>query len=691
MSFPTRAGACAGLLACAIAAQAQSPTQPQTLREVTVTANPLGDQQPAAPVSTLSGDGLLLRRQSSLGETLNSLPGVSSTYFGPTASRPVIRGMDGDHIRILENSGAMHDASSVSYDHAVSIDPLAVDRIEVLRGPGALLYGGNAIGGVVNLVDGRIPTEPIGGVTGKAEVSGATGSRERSGSAMVEGGNDRIGLHADAFDRRNDDVRVPLSLACARSSGTTTASRLCNSDGQARGGAVGGSLFFDRGYAGLSASSSESSYGSVAEADVRLRMRSQRVAFESLVRQPLPGFESVKVQASGSRYHHTEFEDGVPGTTFRSNGDDLRIEARHAPIGPLRGLIGLQAENATFSAQGAEAFVPPSDTRQRALFLYEAWPQSWGQLTAGLRRESVDVSTPGDPVLARFAPARRSFSPTSASLGAEWNVAPAWQLTGSLGRTERAPKDYELFANGPHVATGAYEVGQATLGTERATSAEAAVQWKSGADRARVGAYQTRFSRYVALLSTGITRDASGNGAGVGVTNCGDGTSVESGCTEQVLPEFAYQAVAARFRGIEAEGNVRLLRADPVLDLEWRADLVRADNLTLGQPLPRIAPARAGATLVWTQGAWGARFGFDAYARQSRVPVGDVAVAGYTLWNAALTYKTKAGPAELMTYVRLDNLTDRLAYSATSILTQSLPGRVPLPGRSLRIGLRADF
>lgn len=590
-TFP-RAGACAGLFALACTAPfAQAQSQPSSLREVTVTANPLGDDQVAAPVSTLSGAGLVLKRQSSLGETLGSLPGVSSTYFGPVASRPVIRGLDGDRIRILENSGATRDASGLSYDHAVAIDPLAVDRIEVLRGPGALLYGGNAIGGVVNLVDGRIPREAMRGVTGRAEVSGATGASERSGSVLIEGGNDRIGLHADAYDRRNGDARVPLSLACARSSGTTVADRLCNSDGSSSGGAVGASLFFDRGYAGLSYSASDSEYGSVSEADVRLALRNRRVGFEALLKQPLPGFESVKVQGSSSRYRHTEFEDGAPGTTFRTEGEDVRIEARHAPIGPLRGLVGFQAENTRFAAQGAEAFVPPSDTRQRALFVYEAMPFSWGQLTAGVRRESVEVGTPGDPVLARFLPAQRKFSPTSASLGAEWNVTPAWQLTGSLAHTERAPKDYELFADGPHVATGAYEVGAPNLGKERANSFELALQWKDGANRARVGAYQSRFSRYVALLSTGLARDGDGNGAGVGVTDCGDGTSVESGCAAEVLPEFAYQAVAARFRGLEADGSWRLLQSASTLDLEWRADLVRGDNLAR----PALAPHRAGA------------------------------------------------------------------------------------------------
>jgi iron complex outermembrane receptor protein len=325
------------------------------------------------------------------------------------------------------------------------------------------------------------------------------------------------------------------------------------------------------------------------------------------------------------------------------------------------------------------------------LFLYEELATSWGKLTFGARTERVDVESLGDPALPRFGRARRDFRPASWSLGGLWNLAPAWQLTGTLSKTQRAPKDYELFADGPHVATGAYEVGNAALGLERSTSVDLGVQWKGGAHRFKVSAFHNRFRNYIALLSTGLARDAAGNGAGGGAADCGDGTSVESGCSEELLPELAYQPVAARLRGLEAEGSIRLLAGAQTVDLELRADVVRADNLTLGQPLPRIAPARLGATAVWASGSWGARLGFDRWARQHRVPPGEAPVAGYTLWNAALTYKARAGLADLLWYLRVDNVGNRLAYGATSILTQTSPGRVPLPGRSVRVGVRADF
>lgn len=677
-----------GAVGAAIAAVCGTATAQPTLPPVTVTANPLGSREAVSPALVLSGPELLLRSQPTLGETLQGLPGVSSTYFGPAASRPVIRGLDGDRIRVLNNSGASNDLSALSYDHAVSADPISVERIEVLRGPGALLYGGNAIGGVVNLIDNRIPREPVPGVLGRADLGWSSGNRGRNGALLVEGGNERLGLHADVFRRKQGEVRVPLSLPCAQAGVTRDAHRLCNSTADTEGGAVGGSLFFDRGYLGASTSSFASDYGAASEDEVSIGMRNRQHALQGEVRDLAGWFTAVKGRLGHTAYRHTEFDAGTPGTEFRNRGTDLRLEARHAPIGPLQGVLGLQAEANRFSAEGDEAFAPHSRTRQQALFAYEEWATGWGKWTFGARAERVEVESLGNPGVARFAPARRSFQPRSAAAGVLWNLAPAWQLTGQLARSERAPRDYELFANGPHLATAAYEVGNPDLGKERSVHAEAGVQWKRGADLVRLGAFHARFSSYLALLGTGGMRDAEGN---AGVTDCGDGTSVESGCAAAVLAEFAYRSIPARSSGLEANGNVRLLEGAAPVDLEWRADAVRATNPDNGQALPRIPPVRLGATLVHTRGPWSARVGFDHNARQDRVPLGEQATAACTLWNAALSYRMKAGPAQLLWYLRLDNAGNRLAYSATSILTQTAPGRVPLPGRSLRLGVQANF
>ncbi|MES2531772.1 MAG: TonB-dependent receptor [Pseudomonadota bacterium] len=667
---------------------AQSDAAAPSLKEVTVTGNPLGATELIAPTDKLQGDALLLRSDSTLGETLNNMPGVSSSYFGPNASRPIIRGQDGDRIRILQNGGTAPDASALSYDHAVPVDALVTERIEVLRGPSALQYGGSAVGGVVNVIDNRIPSEPLNGFGGRADLGYATGNKEKSGGVVLEGGNDRYALHVDAFDRKSDDVSVPIDLECAKPGSPGLARKICNSANSAHGGAIGGSLFFDQGWIGASASTYRSTYGTVAEDDVTIGMQSDRYALEGEWR---PGgfFTSVHAKLSHTDYRHTEYEGAEAGTTFANKSDDLRIEARHQKIGNVEGLIGFTSERSRFSADGEEAFAPHSRTQSNALFLHEELGMSWGRLSFGARTEQTKVTSfgyPDDSSITRFATGDRSFNPHSAAFGALVNVAPQWQLTSNLAYTERAPKDYELFANGPHVATAAWEVGDDTLQKERSLGLDVGAQWKSGANTARVNAYVTRFRNYIGLTATGNQLDEEGALAAPGA--------------DDTLAEYVYSGVRARFTGIEASGNLRLLGVDgfsravdgSTLDLEWRGDLVRATNTDTGEPLPRISPVRVGATLAYNNGPWGARFGFDSYAAQHRVPdEGDRATSGYTLWNTAFTYRMKAGSANLTWYARLDNLTNRLAYSATSILTTTVYPAAPLPGRSLKVGLRATF
>ena len=649
-----------------------------------------------------------MRSQSTLGETLDGTPGVSSTYFGPNASRPIIRGLDGDRIRILQNSGASIDASGLSYDHAVPSDPISMERIEVLRGPGALLYGGSAVGGVVNVIDNRIPREALfdakGGVTGKADIGLATGNSEKGGGLLLETGTDRYALHADVFKRSTGDVSVPIQLPCTRTGAPSLANKICNSAAETRGGAVGGSVFFNQGYLGASASTYRSDYGTVAEDEVTIKMKSNRYALEGELRELKGPLQSIKGQLSGSEYQHTEFDAGAPGTVFKNAGNDLRLEARHAKLGPLEGVVGLQLENSRFSADGTEAFAPYSSTRQTALFGYEELPLSWGKLSFGARTESVKVESLGNPLVARFTPASRSFNPGSYALGALWNAAPGWQLTSNLAYSARAPKDYELFADGPHIATGAYEVGNANFSTEKSTNLDIGAKWKRGANTFAVSAFVNRFRNYISQAATGVTRDAAGNGGGgVGVTDDGTGRSVESGGTSSILPEFVFQQVPARFTGLEASGTIRLLEpgqtsgqtasltAGQTLDLELRGDIVRAVNTATGQPLPRIAPVRLGATLAWAQGAWGARFGVNHVAAQNDVAPGQPTTNAYTLVNASVSYRQKVGATDLLWFAKLDNIGDRLAYSATSILTQTVPGKAPLPGRNFKLGLQANF
>lgn len=696
--FSASAVRLAVLAVSALYAQAAA-AQTQQLKEVTITGNPLGASDLIAPSAQYSGDGLLLRSKTTLGETLDGTPGVSSTYFGPNASRPIIRGQDGDRIRILNNGGALLDVSNLSYDHAVTADPISIERIEVLRGPGALQYGGSAVGGVVNVIDNRIPREALfdakGGAGGKADMGLATGNREKAAGALIEAGNNRFTVHVDAFSRETGDVAVPIDIVCNKTTGTLTEKRICNSASKANGGAVGGSLFFSQGYVGASVSSYRSNYGTVAEPNVTIGMKSDRFALEGEVRN-LGGFiQSIKGQYSQTDYAHTEFDGGTPGTLFKTKGSDLRLEARHAKLGNFDGLLGIQLDDSRFSADGDEAFAPYSQTRQNALFAYEEYKTSWGKLTFGGRLDSVKVTSFGNPnpALAKFVPGQRDFKPSSYAVGSLWNITPRWQLTGNVAYTERAPKDYELFANGPHVATRGYEVGDGALGKEKATQFDVGVAWKSAFNSFAFNAYSSNFKNYIGLVqSTGVTRNQADGEVNPVDDPANPGFSQATGADFSPLNEFRYLQTRARFTGFEASGNIRLIEGASPLDLALRADVVKATNLTTGQPLSRIPPLRLGATLRYTSGPLGANVGFDYSAVQKSVPVGDQAAAANTRFNAGVNYRVKTGPASLLWYARLDNITNKLAYSATSVLTTTaFPNAPPLPGRSLKVGLQASF
>jgi iron complex outermembrane recepter protein len=653
--FSAVAGACA---LCSAMAQ----TAPA---EIIITGNPLGQEQTTTPASAMGRSDLLERGQSTLGETLNGLPGVSSTYFGPNASRPIIRGLDGDRIRVLNNSAASADVSALSYDHAVPLDVLSTEHIEVLRGAAALQYGGSAVGGVVNVIDNRIPREALSGVSGKAQLQAGTGNAERSAAALVEAGNERWALHVDGFDRRTGDVRVPVSLACDKTGEIRYARSICNSASQSQGGAIGASTFWADGYLGASVNTYQSDYGTVAEDRVTIGMKTTRYALEGQVRH-LPGvWDSVKARVSHTDYQHTEFDNGTPGTVFANQGQDLRVEARHRALAGWQGVLGAQAESGRFSAVGDEAFAPFSRTRSRALFVHEELPTDWGQFNAGARWESVRVESLGNPALDRFEVGTRDFTPWSLAAGAAYKLSSAWALTGNAALSQRAPKDYELFANGPHLATHAWEVGNSSLGLEKSNSLDWGLDWKSGPHRMTVTAFASQFANYIGLMNT-----------------------VE---TEGGLPVQRYEGVKARFQGLEVNGRQRLWQGPSTLDLDWRADTVRATNISTGEPLPRIAPLRLGATLAYAQGPWTGKLWADWHAAQNRVPIGSVATGAYTLLNASLSYRQRLDATVLHWFVRLDNITDQLAYSATSILTSTAFGKSPLPGRSLKLGVQASF
>ena len=448
--------------------------------------------------------------------------------------------------------------------------------------------------------------------------------------------------------------------------------RVRNSASHTSGGAVGGSLTFDRGHFGLSADTYDSRYGTVAEEDVTIRMKRDHLGLAGEIKG-LPGFiRAVRGQVNRTVYRHREIGGaGAVGTTFATRGTEARLEAEHAPIGALRGVVGVQAEHFNFSALGAEAFVPSTRTQRSAVFGLEELKWGHGTLTAGARIEHAKVDSAGDadPAMPKFGdPLNRSFTLRSFSLANVADLAPGWKLSAGWSFTERAPTFYELYANGLHVATAAFEVGDAALAKERGHNVDVGVQWKRGASSARIGGFVNRFSNYIALEATGGTA-AAGSGA--------------------AAPVYAFRGVHARLVGVEIEARQRLVDAPWAWEATGKLDYVRATNLDSGEPLPRVAPLRALLGIEATGGPWRARVEIDHSARQDRVPATDTATAGHTLVNLSLTRSLEVGDARALAFVKLTNAGNALAYSASTI--QTVRDLAPLPGRALKVGVRVSF
>jgi len=697
-----------------LAAQTRAPVPgaEKTLPAVIVTANPLGsglfDLVP--PTSLLDGEGLMLRKRNTLGETLSDLPGMSSTGYGPAASRPVIRGLDADRIRILQNGSGMLDASSLSFDHAVALDPMMMDRVEVVRGPAALLYGGSAVGGVVNVIDNRIPQDPVEGVQGRVEMRFGGAERERGGGLSVDAGNGRIVFHADAYTRRSGDLDIRGPAVSGRLRALSNAGqrdvpqesldangRLPNSASESDGGAVGASVVSDKGLLGLSYSEFGTRYGAVAEPGVTIDMKSNRWDFAGELRDAGP-FSALKFRHGRTDYEHKELDAGVVGTTFLNKGSESRLEAVHRALGPFTGSVGLQLNNSDFSALGAEAFIPETQTDARALFLYEEMPVSVAagklKLNFGGRLEKTEVSSAGGgniptgQATPRFGAAQtRNFSGTSTGVGALYTLpssspTQSTALAVNLSSTQRAPTFTELYANGPHAATGSYEVGDANFDKERSRSLDIALRMRSGAHSGSIGVFHTRFRNFITEFTTGATRGADGEVAPV---DAGDGTSLASG--EEILPEVAFRAVPAVFRGIEAQGRFRLSERAGTWDLELRADYVRAHNADTGAPLPRIAPLRFGGGLLYARDRVSARFDVTRTQGQSRVSANELPTDGFTMVNAYAGYRFKSMSAEWEAFVRANNLLNVEARNHVSFIKDI----APMPGRGVTVGLRSSF
>ncbi len=626
------------------------------LDAIVVTSTPLRGttEQLSEPISVLAGEELDDRRGSTLGETVNGLPGVQSSNFGAGVGRPIIRGLDGARVAVLSGGLSTQDVSTVSQDHAPAAESFLADQIEVLKGPATLLFGQGAIGGVVNVVDGRIAeTAPASALSGRAELRFDSVNDGNTGMLRLDGGNDSFALHVDAVRRRNDDYDLPGNGQQANSFLDTDAA------------GVGASLLGDWGFFGLAVSSYQDNYGNpgepgdadAGEPGVSLDIDQDRVEFKGGLNDPFSGASNLRYSIARTDYQHIEYEGDEVGTKFIKDATEGRIELTHEPIAGWLGAIGLQANQSEFEAIGEEAFVPRTQSRSSGLFLVEQYQWDAVQLDLGARIDRVSSDPDGG--------AERSFSPLSLSAGLIWRVNDAWEIVGNLDHAERAPAEEELFADGPHVATAAYEIGDANLSEESANQLEIGLHFHSERLEAKVSAYSNRFSDFIYLVDTG---DFDGEG-------------------DEALPIRQWTQDDAHFRGLEAEATLQLAdNASGSWALRIFGDSVRA-TLDDGGNVPRIVPARLGSELRWYRDGWRANLSVIRAAKQDNLADNETSTDGYTMVNAGGAYHWDVGNVGWEAFVDARNLTDQSARVHTSFLKDV----VELPGRGVAMGLRVVF
>ena len=660
MPFPRSAMARAVVLVCA--AHAHALYAAEALPEITVTTSPLAggeSMQILTPARVVSGDELRDRQAGSLGETLSHELGVSSSSFGAGAARPVIRGLDGARVKMLQNGMSVSDVSTLSNDHAVATDTANARQIEILRGPAALLYGSGAIGGLVNVINERIPTSLATTPTGEAEVRYGSVDQAKSLSLSLDGAAGAIGLHLDGNLRNASDYRIPERAV--QDDPDSASGRLPNSFSRQNSLGFGLSTVQSWGYVGASVSTLDKRYGIPTEELAQIDMQQTRYDIDSLVRKPFAGFESARLRLGYTDYQHDELDaESVPQTNFKNRAFETRLELTHERIAGWRGTLGVQADNARFSAlaaDGSGATVPATRSDSLAGFLVEEKDFGPLRLSAGARLESV-----------RRRPAElreRRFDLGSWSLGGLWTFQPGYGLglTGSLA--QRAPSTEELYSNGPHEATATFDIGNPDFGKETSRNIELSLQKTDGLLRWKANLFYNRVKNFVYGDITGNTLDDTGAAGGE-------------------LNERIFRQDEATIRGAEAE-----LAWNP-RGAGWSgrlfADTSRGTRENAGN-LPLQPASRAGVDVNYRQGPWRGGVSLLRALRQDRLAASESATPGYTQLDASLAYTQNLGRHDVTWFMVARNLLNEDIRFSTSVLKD----QVPQPGRNLIVGVRTMF
>lgn len=663
--------------------------EPSSVENILVTASSLRTSvlESVTPVTVIASEELRKKQAPTLGETLKSLPGVHSTYFGPVASSPIIRGNDGPRVKLVQNGLDVSDASRVGPDHNVGSDAATATQIEVLRGPATLQYGSGAIGGVVNVVDQRIPTQLYSGIEGEAELRHETASDEKFAKIDLNASAGNVSFHLDGFNRRTNDVEVP-GFAALEPTDEDVEGRLASSAIDSDSVTAGLSYISDKGYIGASIQEFNNLYGIPGpheeeeeeehvegeEEGVNLDVDYTRYQLAGELFTPFKGVNSIKLLAGYTDYQHVELEGGVPGTLFENDTSEVRLSVEHDAISGWHGVAGFNYSSLNYSALGEEAFTPPSETDTVALYLVEEKTVGDVNIELGARIESVDLSADdveiGEENIETFSFPELNYTNLSLSAGINWQYQAGHSLAVSLSRSERAPSHQELFSAGVHLSTQTFDLGaffeidenqnivfkQTQPVEEVATNLDITWRKYTGDWGFTLSAFYNQIDDFLYQENTGLIFDS--------------------------LPILLFTQEDADLYGFEGELHFQL---NDAWRLQLVGDAIRA-KVDSGN-LPRIPPYKLGLELGFDYGNLYGDISLTGYDNQSNVSSLETETAGYGLLEASINYRIESQGADWIVFVKGTNLTDQSARVHTSFIKDfSL-----LPGRGVTIGLRTQF
>lgn len=711
---------------------------PGGIERIAVSASGLHhyDLDMAHPVSVLSGEALALKTEPTIGETLKSLPGVHSNYYGPVAASPVIRGLDGPRVKLLSNGLDTGDVSRVGPDHAITADAITTEQIEVLRGPATLLYGSGAIGGVVNVVNNRIPRRLR---TPQTIVDSRYNSvsDEKTLAVSHDGSADQLAWHVDGFDRKSNDHDVPTFT----NDEGETSNKLANSwlDNQSINGGL--SWIGSQGLFGISVGHIDNNYGipgheahgheedhdeeahddheEHADEGVYAAVKQDRVSLAGEIYSPLTGIETLSFKGAYTDYQHVEMEGDIAGTTFKNKSFENRLAAEHVDIAGWHGLVGVHQQRSDYKAFGEEAFTPNSISDSYALFVLEE--KTFGELTVQLggriertkhhadaimleheHHEAHDEADHEEEHDEEHAKDFAKFNAASLSAGLVWNFVPGYQWAANISRSERAPSAAEIYANGAHIATSSYELGLAyqldddgeillntnNMPTEVANNIDIGFRKIAGDFTFSYNFFYNQIDNFLYQANTGLTMedlaehdhdDEHGHEEEHGHDEDHD----DHGHNHGDFDIYQYQQRDVRMYGLEFAMAYQL---DVAQQVSLFADSVRA-SLKDGGDLPRIPPIKAGVEYQYQAQQWSANLGATHYARQNQVSEFETATASYTSIDASLSYFFNLQSVDMTAFIKGTNLTDKLGYVHSSFIKED----APLPGRAITLGVTARF